>query len=99
MPHKPFRLLSEPVMADPLRRARVEEMGRAGRIVEALAELRGLNCEPGQRCQPEHGAIEATQVTKGDSVFLTYLKEFIEDMGGRLEVTAVFPDERVQLMG
>ena len=99
MPHKPFRLLSEPIMADPLRRARVEEMGRAGRIIEALAELRGLHRESGQDNEPDQSAIEAVRVAGDDSVFITYLREFIEDMGGRLEVTAVFPDERVQLMG
>jgi hypothetical protein len=91
MPHKSFRLLSEPLMADPLRRARVEEMGRAGRVIEALAELRGMNRESGQDNEPGQSAIEAVRVAGDDSVFIAYLKEVIEDMGGRLEVTACSP--------
>lgn len=100
MPHKPFRILSEPLMADPLRRARVEEAGRANRIILALADLRGLNREAGAAPAPHDGAAaEMLRIGEEDSLFLDHLRFYIEEMGGHLEVTAVFPDERVQLLG
>jgi hypothetical protein len=97
--HKNFRTLSEPLRVDPVHRAQLEETRRATRIVLALADLRGLNCEPGEEPRLQDGVAEdALRIVDEDSLFLTYLREYIEDMGGRLEVTAVFPDRRVQLL-
>ena len=96
-----FRTLSEPIMADPLRRARVEEMGRAMDVVIALAKLVDAHCETSHDT-PVAGDVSAARAprsTDEDSEFLAAVKEGIERLGGRLEVTAVFPDRRVQLLG
>ena len=42
---------------------------------------------------------EAAHIEDEDSLFLATLKDGIEALGGRLEVTAVFPDRRVLLVG
>jgi hypothetical protein len=97
--HKKWSELVAPLRADPVETYRAEEANRATRIILALADIRGLNCEAGQEHQPSEGAAEAARVTEDDSLFLSYLSDYLKEMGGRLEVTAVFPDERVQLMG
>lgn len=100
MTRKNFRTLSDPLRADPVHRAQLEETRRATRIILALADMRGLNCEPGEEPPPRDGAAEEmVRIDEEDSLFLSYLADYLKEMGGRLEVTAVFPDERVQLLG
>ncbi len=100
MTRKNFRTLSEPIMADPARRARVEEIERAMDIVIALARL----CDAqgtSSAAAPARGdgtVSEAPHIRDEDSEFLATLRDGIERLGGRLRVTAVFPDRCVPLL-
>ena len=101
MSRKPWSTLREPIMADPVRRAHIEEMSRASRLVIALARLCDSQSEtpPGATTATDGSQPEVPHITEDDSLFLATLKEGIEELGGRLEVTAVFPDQRVPLLG
>jgi hypothetical protein len=83
-------------MNDETRRARVAEIERAMETVLALAQL---NENP--RDAPANEATEAfstLRVSEADSTFLATLRQRVEELGGRLEVTAIFPDRRVALI-
>ena len=99
--HRPFRTLRDPIMADPVRRARVEEMGRASRILIALARLLDSQCDTpeGTTATADTAELRPIRIEEEDSEFLSTLKEGIEELGGRLEVAATFPDRTIQLLG
>ena len=89
-----FRELRERVVADPERRKRVEELGRAYDAVLALADLREAR---GVTQAELAGALGVSQPNisklegKGD-IRLSTLGGYVAALGGRLEVRAVFPD-------
>ncbi len=101
MTRKKFQTLRDTYLTDPVERARVDEIGRAMNVVIALGRFYDSQCKT-----PHAGEI-AGDITKpkrpriadDDSLFLATLREGIEELGGRLEVVAVFPDTTVRLIG
>lgn len=92
--HKNFEILRNKMDADPERRERVEEIGRAYDAVLALADLReSLSVTQAELAgalgvsQPNVSKLEG----KGD-IRLSTLGAYVAALGGRLEVRAVFPD-------
>ena len=82
---------------DPL----VEEITRASRLVTALAGLcDDATCEPaaGTGTPDDASRSAPPQIARDDSIFLATLKVGVEELGGRLEVVAVFPGQRVPLL-
>ena len=100
MPRRKFRELVEPLLADPVERERIEEMKRAGRIALALGRLCDGPSDERSAESEESAAVPAQgyQIQEEDSLFLATLKDHIEELGGRLEIVAVFPDRRVPLV-
>lgn len=96
MKRKNIRALSEPIMKDEMRRARVEEIERAMETVLALAQLKERPCET--KTDESTADTGIPHVSEADSLYLTTLRQGVEELGGRLEVTAVFPDHRVALI-
>ena len=102
--HRKFRDLAAPIMADPVRRARVEAGVRAMNDISALAALRerryakqeGVARAPGAS-QPNVSELELG-TSDGEDVYLSTLCHYIEALGGRLEITAIFPDETIRLV-
>ena len=96
---RPLKELKAPIDADPLRRARIDEAKRAMRDALALAELRA------SREVTQVGLADALGVSQPnvsriehqDDVYLSTLRSYVEALGGRLEVRAVFEDQTVQL--
>lgn len=97
---KPFRELADKIYADPVRRSRMETRRRALDLALALYDLR-------QRGEGDHEqSTHEGQGLSGDSCsieheedfYLSTLRDYITEFGGRLEVTAVFPDSRVTLV-
>ncbi len=93
--HRSFKELSGPIDADPVRRARVEELSRAYDVVIALHELReasGLTqaelAGKMKVSQPNVSKIEGS----GADMKLSTLAGYLAALGGHLEVRAVFPD-------
>ncbi len=102
--HKKFRELVKHIDADPVRRAQIDAAKRAMEDVLALSQLRERRGATQSTVagvlgtsQPNVSKIESRMDRHGD-VYLSTLSDYIEALGGRLEITAVFPDEMVQLM-
>lgn len=88
-----FKELRERVVADPERRERVEEIGRAYDAVLALADLReslGFTqaeiAEVLKVSQPNISKLEGK-----DDLRLSTLGGYVAALGGHLEVRAIFP--------
>jgi len=96
---KSFDELRSGVDADAVRRARVEEIKRAMRDVLALSRLREERGLTQQELAEQMHVTQAnvSRVEHQDDLYLSTLRNYIEALGGRLEVHAVFDDQTVDL--
>lgn len=96
---KPVKELRTQVDADPARRARVEEVKRAMREAFALAELRESRRLTQQKLAAAMEVSQAniSRIEHQDDLYLSTLRGYVEALGGRLELRAVFPDQTVDL--
>jgi hypothetical protein len=88
MAHK-FSKLRDPLMADPVNRIRVETITRAMRDAlefTQLRENRDASYTGNRRIEHE------------EDLYLSTLSAYVAEMGGRLELRAVFPDETVEVV-
>ena len=102
MAFKRIENLTDPVLADPERRANVERERReaVGEIIaHSLAELRRARevtqVEVASSLRRGQSSVSALEHSADPHV--STLREYIEAIGGRLEITAVFDEERVPL--
>jgi predicted XRE-type DNA-binding protein len=97
--HKSWSEISTKVRTDPERRARIEQQEQAietGLTISQLRETRGTT----QECIAERMNVTQSNVShfeRNPNIFLRSLASYIEALGGRLEIRAVFPDEVVTL--
>lgn len=97
---RPFEELAAPITADPERRARVERIEREMDIAINLGKLR----EQMQRTQTDvANALSTTQVNVSriehrEDLHLSTINKYVEALGGRLEIRAVFPEGTVDLI-
>jgi DNA-binding XRE family transcriptional regulator len=102
--HKNFRILREKLeerlQADPEARLRVEEYRRAMRDALALADLRESRGVTQAELADvlEVSQANVSRVEHKDDLYLSTLSKYVAALGGRLELTAVFPDQTVRLM-
>jgi DNA-binding XRE family transcriptional regulator len=97
--HKPFKNLSTKLQATPDGRAAVQRERRIMRDMLALAELREA------RGMTQTQLTEAWDVSQRNisrieheqDVYLSTLRNYVEALGGHIEVTAVFADQRIPL--
>jgi predicted transcriptional regulator len=96
---KSFDELRAGVDADPVRRARVEDVKHAMRVALALTELRENRGVTQQRLANEMHVTQAniSRVEHQDDLYLSTLRGYVEALGGRLELRAVFADQEVDL--
>ncbi len=94
-----FSELSDPIMADPARAERIARH-RAEAIAEIVDYTLGELRRARQITQDELARVMATtqpnvsRIEKGGEMELATLRAYVEALGGRLEVTAVFDDDR-----
>lgn len=97
--HHPWKALQAAIDADPERRERVELEKRLMCDVHTLTELR-------QARGATQEALASAWETSQDNVsrveherdeYLSTLRTYIEALGGRLELLAVFPDQTIKL--
>jgi DNA-binding transcriptional regulator YiaG len=99
MAARKFKDLAEPIKADPARAARIARH-RADAIEEIVDYTLGELRRARKITQDELARLMATtqpnvsRIEKGGEMELSTLRTFVEALGGRLEVTAVFEDER-----
>lgn len=94
--------LTGPVLADPARRANVDRERQ-----EAVAEILAYNLAELRRAREVTQVEIAALLTRGQSTVsalersedpkLSTLREYVEALGGRLEVAAVIDGERFEL--
>jgi DNA-binding transcriptional regulator YiaG len=98
MAARKFKELSEPIEADPERAARIarERAEAIAEIVEyTLGELRRAR----KITQDELARLMATtqpnvsRIERGGEMELSTLRSYVEALGGRLEIAAVFDDD------
>jgi hypothetical protein len=98
--HRPFSELATKIDADPVRRARAEQHRRA---MEDALELARLHEELGLAERKDADALdesppEDSDIAFADEPYLSTLLSYVEALGGRLEINAVFPDATLTLL-
>jgi DNA-binding XRE family transcriptional regulator len=96
---KSFDILRRKVRADPERARRVAEHKRAILDALALAEAREQRNVTQKEIAEMLGVTQAnvSRIEREEDVYLSTLRRYVEALGGRLEVSAVFPDTTVSL--
>lgn len=94
-----FRNLAATVTATPEGRQRVDEYRR---LMDAVLTLYRLREERGLTQVEVADLLEVTQgnvsrVEHASDLYLSTLARYVEALGGKLELTAVFPDQVVSL--
>lgn len=99
--HHPWSNLQQAIDASPKRRARVERDKQIMRDVSELTKLRearGVTQEQIAHAW-ERSQSNVSQVEHRDDIYLSTLRSYVEALGGRLEINAVFPDQTITLGG
>jgi DNA-binding XRE family transcriptional regulator len=98
---KSFDTLRRKVRADPERAHRVAEHKRAILVALALADAREQRNITQKDMAEILGVTQAnvSRIEREDDVYLSTLRKYVEALGGRLELSAVFPDKTVSLSG
>lgn len=98
---KPFATLADAAKADPVRRERIAAYERAITDVLALAELRAARGLTQQDVAHRLDVSQAniSRIEHEEDLYLSTLRAYVAALGGELELSAVFPDRRVRLVG
>jgi|SRR5262245_32067677 hypothetical protein len=96
---KNFEELRQRLRSDPEARAQVDTYRDALRAVLALTELREARGVTQQQLAQAWKVSQAnvSRVEHEQDLYLSTLSAYVNALGGRLELTAVFPDQSVQL--
>lgn len=96
---KNFDNLRRKVRADPERARRVAEHKQAILDALALAEAREQRNATQKDIAEILGMTQAnvSRIEREDDVYVSTLRKYVEALGGRLELIAVFPDQTVTL--
>lgn len=97
--HKPWSEISAKVRANPERRARIEQREQAIEAELTISQLRearrATQESVAERMHVTHSIV--SHFERNPNIFLRSLASYVEALGGRLEVRAVFPDQDVIL--
>jgi hypothetical protein len=86
------------VMDEPLERHLRTELRHANDLALELGRLRNQRAAMAAQAPPAAGApIDMYELSIHETEYLAALREGIEDLGGRLDIAAVFPDQRITL--
>ena len=99
--HKPFKTLVDKLEATPEGRTALDYERQIMSDMVTLTDLRrarGVTQEEMARAW-EVSQENVSRVEREKDVYLSTLRAYIEALGGRLELTAVFPDDTIKLAG
>lgn len=101
MPRRKWTEIRDAAFNTPERRARLETEKRAFQSALALADLRESQGITQQSLAASLGTGQSniSRIEHEDDVYLSTLADYIAALGGRLEISAVFPDRTVRLIG
>lgn len=85
---------------DPSRQARVESVKSAMRQASVLAELRAHRGVTQIELSDRLGTAQSgvSRIERRDDLFLSTLVDYVEALGGHLEIAAIFDNERIPLV-
>lgn len=97
---RPFAEIAAEALADPVRRARIEERKRAIDAVLSLAELRTGRGVSQRAMAGTLGVSQAnvSRIEHEEDIYLSTLRKYVAALGGEIEITVIFPDEKVSLI-
>lgn len=100
MKTKRFADLAARDRSDPVQAERIEAHKRAIEDALRLAEIRERRGVTQRGLAATLGVSQAnvSRIEHKEDVYLSTLRRYVEALGGRLEVTAVFPDDQVTLV-
>jgi DNA-binding XRE family transcriptional regulator len=100
MKTRPFAEIAAEALADPVRRARIEERKRAIDAVLSLAELRNGRGISQRSMAGTLGVSQAnvSRIEHEEDIYLSTLRKYVAALGGEVEITVIFPDEKVSLV-
>ncbi len=95
-----YKQLRDQIRSDPERSARVDEMKQAMYTALRLAELRESREATQQQVAHELSVSQAniSRIEHESDIYLSTLRNYVEALGGQIEIAAVFGDERVMLV-
>ena len=96
---KKFGELRDAIDADPARRARVDTIKRAYQAGEALQRLREHRKDSQAAVAGSLGVSQAnvSRIEHEEDVYLSTVRSYVEALGGRLEIRAVFQEDEYVL--
>jgi DNA-binding XRE family transcriptional regulator len=94
-----FADIEKEILADPAQRAEVEKEKAAMRAAIKLAELRDRMDTTQSELAAVMGVTQAnvSRIERQENVYLSTLSEYVEALGGKLEISAVFNDRVIPL--
>lgn len=94
---KRLQALLAKIEADPQRRERVNKYGRVINTALALGRLRESQAITQRELATRMGVAQSniSRIEREDDVYLSTLRSYIENLGGRLEINAVFDNETI----
>jgi len=96
--HRKWSDIRNAVMDEPLHRHRRAELRRANDVALELGRLRDQRAAVAAQTPPVADATsDAYELSIHETEYLAALRESIEDLGGRLDIAVVFPDQRITL--
>jgi len=97
---KNFRILREKIDATPEQRERAAAQKEAMRTALALGQLREQRGATQVTVAGTMGVsqVNVSRIEHEDDVYLSTLTRYVEALGGRLQIAAVFPDATISLL-
>jgi predicted XRE-type DNA-binding protein len=98
--HKPWSEISAKLRADPERRARIEQREQAILAELTIAQLREARGVTQGKIAERMNVTQSnvSHFERNPNIFLRSLADYVEALGGRLEVRAIFPEQEVILI-
>ncbi len=95
--HRKWSTLRDQLRADPVKNEQYEPMRRATADAVRLGKLREARRKTQVQLAEAIGTTQAnvSRLENRDDLYLSTLSEYVEALGGHLELRAVFPDEVV----
>ena len=97
--HKPWSEFTAKLRADPERRTRIEQREQAIEAELTIGQLREARGATQENVAERMNATQSnvSHFERNPNIFLRSLADYVEALGGQLEIRAVFPDQIVTL--